>query len=61
MRWDFALFDYGPQWRANRRVFHQYFNQNEIVKYRPIIEHHTSIFLRRLVAQPLDFGDIIKQ
>ncbi|KAH6880951.1 hypothetical protein BKA70DRAFT_1126023 [Coprinopsis sp. MPI-PUGE-AT-0042] len=47
-RWNFGLLNYGPQLRSNRRVFHNYFNQNEVPTYHPVIERRTLAFLRAI-------------
>ncbi|KAH6899211.1 cytochrome P450 98A3 [Coprinopsis sp. MPI-PUGE-AT-0042] len=65
--WNFGLLPYGPSWRTHRRTFHQLMNQKAVPQYRPIIQFHTTKFLRRLLEDPgniLDytqvlFGDII--
>ncbi|KAG2021151.1 cytochrome P450, variant 2 [Coprinopsis cinerea AmutBmut pab1-1] len=48
----FGTMSYGPRWRAHRKAFHQFFNQREVAKYRPIIEQEGLAFLRRLAADP---------
>ncbi|KAF9443998.1 cytochrome P450 [Macrolepiota fuliginosa MF-IS2] len=57
MGWDFnfALMRYGPWWRRNRRMFHQYFNMNEVHKYDDIQRAETHVFLQRLLDSPEEF------
>ncbi|KAH6879373.1 O-methylsterigmatocystin oxidoreductase [Coprinopsis sp. MPI-PUGE-AT-0042] len=60
MGWDFGLADYGPYWKDNRRVFHQYFNPGQLSKYHPVLEQQSRVFLQRLAADPHDFMEIAK-
>ncbi|TEB33482.1 cytochrome P450 [Coprinellus micaceus] len=50
-----AIMDYGPKWRKNRRTFHQYFNASAIPQYRPIIDHQLHRFLQWMLESPKDF------
>jgi cytochrome P450 len=53
--WTFSIMNYGSWWRQNRKAFHQFLNQHEVTSYRPIIQRHTLLFLRRLLANPENF------
>ncbi|KAJ3530716.1 hypothetical protein NM688_g7671 [Phlebia brevispora] len=52
---DFAFMGYGDKWREHRRVFHQHFNAQAIVKYQPWSARETRALLLRLLEQPEDF------
>ncbi|KAH6874340.1 O-methylsterigmatocystin oxidoreductase [Coprinopsis sp. MPI-PUGE-AT-0042] len=58
--WNFGLLNYGPQLRSNRRVFHSYFNQNEVPTYHPVIERRTLAFLRAIGSRPQDLCNSVK-
>jgi cytochrome P450 len=47
--------DYGSEWRAHRRMFHQYYNKTQIHKYAPIMEKQMLAFLQQLEAEPQHF------
>ncbi|KAI0774724.1 CyP450 monooxygenase [Trametes elegans] len=53
--WDFTLEGYTPRWRAERRAFHQAFNQNAIKAYQPTQVHHARRLLHKLLVQPDKF------
>lgn len=55
--WSLAIMDYGPSWRAHRRMFHQYYNKTQIYKYAPVLEYQTNAFLQRLLSTPQEFMD----
>ncbi|KAH6871186.1 cytochrome P450 98A3 [Coprinopsis sp. MPI-PUGE-AT-0042] len=55
-----ALITTAPEWKANRRVFHQCFGQNEVPKYYPIIEQQARTYLSRLFKHPRDFHELTK-
>lgn len=46
---------YGSQWRKYRRTFHQYHNQNAVVKHHPILYEERDAALRKLRDHPEDF------
>lgn len=54
MSWDFnfSFMSYGPNWRAHRRCFHQYFNQNIVEQYLPVQLQQTHLFLQRALDVP---------
>ena len=58
--WAVTTMNYGPQWKAHRKLFHQYFNKTLIPKYAPVIEYQTLRFLRRLLDDPKEFLEITK-
>ncbi|KAH6911588.1 cytochrome P450 98A3 [Coprinopsis sp. MPI-PUGE-AT-0042] len=58
--WNWGFDNYGPEWKANRRVFHQCFGQNEVPKYYPIIEQQARTYLGRLFKHPRDFHELTK-
>ncbi|KAF6756369.1 cytochrome P450 98A3 [Ephemerocybe angulata] len=50
MSTSFAFMGYGPEWRHDRRVFHQYLNHNAVSQYYPIMEEEALNLLRKLSA-----------
>lgn len=54
MQWDiaFGVMPYGPEWRAHRRFFHQYFKQEALGEYLPVQMNETRLFLRRASDDP---------
>ncbi|TFK21913.1 O-methylsterigmatocystin oxidoreductase [Coprinopsis marcescibilis] len=59
--WIFGVMDYGPDWRAHRKLFHQLLNSNEVPNYRPVIEQETNKFLRKLSLNPDGFLEETKE
>lgn len=55
MDWTLGAMPYGPTWRNHRRNFHQYFNQNAVPKYHPIMYEERDAFLQMLKADPKGF------
>ncbi|KAF6752757.1 cytochrome P450 98A3 [Ephemerocybe angulata] len=53
--WSLASMHYGSTWRNHRRNFHQYFNQNAVLKYHPIMYEERDAFLQSLKADPKGF------
>ncbi|KAF5336587.1 hypothetical protein D9611_006633 [Ephemerocybe angulata] len=60
MSTSFAFMGYGPDWRHDRRVFHQYLNHNAVSQYYPIMEEEALNLLRKLSATPDEFRDHIR-
>ncbi|PPR03920.1 hypothetical protein CVT24_008105 [Panaeolus cyanescens] len=56
MGWDFILGfrNYGPWWKKQRKLFHEYFNASAVTQYRPIQLDEVHDFLRRLSENPDD-------
>ncbi|KAI0646477.1 CyP450 monooxygenase [Trametes meyenii] len=54
-QWDFALMGYNPSWRARRRAFHQHFNANASVNYRPMQLRLVQRLLQKLATSPEGF------
>ncbi|KAF7789957.1 hypothetical protein EIP86_000905 [Pleurotus ostreatoroseus] len=52
---DFAFMGYGNVWREQRRVFHQHFNGQAILKYAPQFPRAVHDLLLRLLERPEDF------
>ncbi|KAH9912856.1 cytochrome P450 [Epithele typhae] len=48
----FGFMPYGPRWRANRKLFSQFFNPTGIVKYRGAQRAVAHELLQRLLADP---------
>ncbi|KAH9912858.1 cytochrome P450 [Epithele typhae] len=48
----FGFMRYGPRWRANRKLFSQFFNPTGIVKYRDAQRAVAHELLQRLLADP---------
>ncbi|KAF8874029.1 cytochrome P450 [Infundibulicybe gibba] len=61
MKSDFLLsvMPYGTRWRHHHRRFHEHFNLNAVLKYRPVQSHEARVFLRRLLQSPEKFGEHI--
>ncbi|KAH6919288.1 cytochrome P450 [Coprinopsis sp. MPI-PUGE-AT-0042] len=55
LTWSFALMTYGSWWRDHRRAFHQYLNQTQVSRYRPVFEEETRTFLKSMLGAPDDF------
>lgn len=53
--WNFAVLPYGDAWRAHRRMFHQYFREKAVEKYKPLQMAQCEKYLRRLYTHPEDF------
>jgi cytochrome P450 len=62
MGWDFAisLMPYGQKWRTHRRVFHQMFRGDAIVKYHPVLLSKIHNLLRHFAEDPNDFREHIR-
>jgi hypothetical protein len=58
--WDFSLHNYSPFLKKNRRIFHDYFNSEQISAYHPVFEQQALVYLRRLLADPRDFKELTK-
>ncbi|TFK18386.1 cytochrome P450 98A3 [Coprinopsis marcescibilis] len=54
--WSLALLNYGPEWRAHRRAFHQSLSPTMIPPYHALIEEECLVFLRNLLTNPRDFA-----
>lgn len=54
MHWDFSfvIAPYGPLWRAQRRMFHQHFNQNAVPAYQGVQREEIHSFLLRALDAP---------
>ena len=59
--WHFVFMGYGDDWRERRRVFHQYFNPNAAVTYRPRELKVARQLLARLLETPDDFMIHLRQ
>ena len=46
---------YGPNWRQQRRTFHEFFQQGAIPKYQLIFLRQAKRFLQRLLITPEKF------
>lgn len=53
--WSFGMMNYGERWKKHRKVFHQFFNQNAVDKYRPVQTREGRMLLRRLLKNPDGF------
>lgn len=58
--WNLPTTRYSTKWRTRRRLFHQYFNQHEIAKYRHVQLHECRTFLGRLLDSQMDLGENIR-
>ncbi|CAL1701206.1 unnamed protein product [Somion occarium] len=63
MTWDsnMPFMPYMHKWRDHRWVFHQYSNQREVAKYRPIQVQECRAFLRRMVDAPDNLAQHVRQ
>ncbi|TFK49673.1 cytochrome P450 [Heliocybe sulcata] len=59
--WSLGLLPYGQAWRQRRREFHQQFRSEKAVQYRPIIMKKAHQFLEKLLNNPEDFSNHIRQ
>ncbi|KAF9044364.1 putative CyP450 monooxygenase [Panaeolus papilionaceus] len=57
MNWRFnlGLMRYGPNWRRHRKMFHDQFNANVVVKYDDVQLGEVRKFLDRLLEEPKEF------
>ncbi|KAJ3546253.1 hypothetical protein NM688_g5534 [Phlebia brevispora] len=55
--WNLVVIPYGPQWRARRRLFHQFFNQNAAKQYVDVQTREVRAFLRRTAESYTDTGE----
>ncbi|EJD06677.1 cytochrome P450 [Fomitiporia mediterranea MF3/22] len=57
MGWEFALslLRYGPRFRKQRRIYHQYFNPQAISAFSPTRDRELRKFLQHLVSSPDNF------
>ena len=63
MNWsmNIAHMPYGSWWRRHRKLFHEYFHRNAVIKYQPIQRQEVQAFLRRLLVTPDNFFHHIRQ
>lgn len=61
LSWAFSLFPYGNYWRDHRRLFHSEFNIRGVSWHHPQQTHGAHGFLQRLLAQPNQWQDILRQ
>ncbi|CAL1701205.1 unnamed protein product [Somion occarium] len=63
MTWDFnlGLMPYSQKWRNHRRMFHQYFNQNEIHKYQAVQIRECRAFLQQALDSPENLAQHVRQ
>ena len=63
MNWSISmgLMPYGSWWQQHRRLFHDYFHDNAVIKYQPIQTQEVQAFLRRLLVTPDNFLHHIRQ
>ncbi|KAF9022870.1 cytochrome P450 [Hymenopellis radicata] len=59
-KWDFGFVGYTSWWRRQRKMFHQYFNENEVYAYRPYQKSAAITMLRYLLREPDKFVDYIR-
>ncbi|KAI0741731.1 cytochrome P450 [Daedaleopsis nitida] len=60
LSWVSVLKQYGQEWRQHRRVFHQWFNSEVVVKLQPIQLKITRDLVRRLLDSPQDLLEQLK-
>ncbi|KAK7685162.1 hypothetical protein QCA50_011525 [Cerrena zonata] len=56
----FPLMGYTPEWRYQRREFHQYFQQHEISKYQSVQRRQCLAFLKRTLDDPSQLAQHIR-
>ncbi|EMD37512.1 hypothetical protein CERSUDRAFT_114153 [Gelatoporia subvermispora B] len=59
-RWSFGLMVYGPEWKRQRRSFHQNFNSTVIRAFQPIHVDWSQKLLQLLYANPSQFMSHIR-
>ncbi|EIM84295.1 CyP450 monooxygenase [Stereum hirsutum FP-91666 SS1] len=59
--WVMGFQGYSPRWREFRKYFHQSFNQTAAQSFRPLLLGATHELLRRLLDEPDDFLDHLRQ
>lgn len=59
--WNVALMSYGPRWRQTRRVFHQHFHRGAARQYRPVQMLGARKLLVRLLSDPDNFVQHLRQ
>ncbi|KAJ3574076.1 hypothetical protein NP233_g2003 [Leucocoprinus birnbaumii] len=59
--WDFAHMPHNDNWRKHRKIFHQYFRQNNIPIHFPAIRDATLTLLNQLQQTPDDYRNHIRQ
>ena len=52
--------DYGDEWRAQRRMFHQQFTHKVVPEYHPMIRQGVHRLLNLLYESPDDFSRHIR-
>ncbi|TCD70017.1 hypothetical protein EIP91_005268 [Steccherinum ochraceum] len=63
LAWDFsmALLPYGPDWRAHRKLFHQYFDPSVISAYEKVTQQEVAACLLRWLDSPQNVVGHIRQ
>ncbi|KAJ7750432.1 cytochrome P450 [Mycena maculata] len=58
--WSVANMNYGNVWRKHRRTFTNYFRENTVSKYHPVLVKETHAMLKRFLKTPEDFLGIVR-
>ena len=56
----FVLMNYGNQWRLHRRVFHQSFNADAVLQYRPVQLASARRLLFALLQHPHEIAEQVQ-
>ncbi|KAF8917166.1 cytochrome P450 [Mucidula mucida] len=59
-QWDIGFIPYNSWWRRQRKMFHQYWNENEVPAYRPYQKRAAITMLQYLLLEPDKFENIIR-
>ncbi|KAF8912670.1 cytochrome P450 [Mucidula mucida] len=54
-KWAIGFMRYSDEWRSHRKIFHQYFNSNEVAAYHPIELSASVTLLKHMLSQPDGF------
>ena len=59
--WGVSTAPYGPEWRYDRKLLHEQFNQHEVTQYAAQQEESTRVMLQDLLSTPNDFCANVRQ
>lgn len=61
MGWGTAFLRYNSYWKDQRKAFQQDFHAEGVKRFRPVEEEETHLFLEKLLKNPNDFMDHLRQ
>ncbi|KZV90273.1 cytochrome P450 [Exidia glandulosa HHB12029] len=59
--WNIGFMDYGPVWKAHRRVLQRYFGNSISSQHTSLLRKNTRLFLSDVLAVPSKFEDYIRR